>query len=143
MPTTKEVVMPGKTQRTTELHVTTENELGAGAKLMLPLKQNKVNIECFCGYEMENRVTFKLSTSDNTRAKTLLTNAGYTVTENPVVLWTTTNTPGEMYAATSALAEARINTNYAYSTAVQGSKTASVVFATDDVTRAFDTLSKL
>ena len=135
--------MAGQATKVTELQVTTKNELGAMAKLSLPLKQNKINIECFCGYEMENQATFMLTTSDNAKARTLLTNAGYTVTENPVTLWTTNNTPGEINNATSALAEARVNTNYAYSTSVQGGKTTSVVFATNDTTKTVDVLNRL
>jgi len=135
--------MPGKATKTTELRISAKNELGTMARLSLPLKQNNINIDCFCGYEMEDRAVFYLMTNNNPKAKTLLTNAGYTVTENPVVLWTIDNTPGEINQATTALAEGRVNINYAYSTSVPAGKTASVVFATSDTNKAFDMLSRL
>ena len=135
--------MPGKATKTVELRINTRNELGAAAKLTMPLRQNRVNIDCFCGYEQGEEATFYLVTSDNPKAKNLLTSAGYTVTENPVVLWTVDNTPGEFNRATTALAETKINVSYAYSTSIPNGTTASVIFATNDNNKAYDTLSKL
>jgi len=135
--------MPGKATKTTELWVTTRNEIGAFAKFTLPLRQNSVNIECYCAYEQGNDAVFHMLTNDNTKAKDLLTKAGYTVTEKPVVYWTVDNTPGEINKATSALAESRINVTYTYSTVTPGSKTAGTVFATSDNNKAFDTLNRL
>lgn len=135
--------MPGTATKTTELRIATANKIGAMVKLSESLKQNNINIECFCGYEMADNAVFYLLTSNNAKAKTALAAAGYTVTENPVVLWTVDNTPGEIYLATTALAEAKINIHYAYSTTVAAAKTASVIFATDNTDKAFNTLTRL
>jgi hypothetical protein len=135
--------MAGKVTKSTELRVMTQNELGAMAKLALPLKQNKINIECLCGYEMGDKAVFYLVTNDNSQAKTLLSNTGFSVTENPVVLWTIDNVPGEVYQATTALAEARVNISYSYSTSMPGSKTSTMVFATNDANKTHDVLNRL
>lgn len=135
--------MSGKATKATELLVTTRNEIGAFAKFTLSLRQNNVNIECYCAYEQGNDAVFHMLTNDNTKAKDLLTKAGYTVTEKPVVYWTVDNTPGETNKATSALAESRINVTYTYSTATPGSKTAGTVFVTSDNDKACDTLNRL
>jgi len=135
--------MPGKATMMTELRISIKSDIGVMAKLTLPLKQNSINIECFCAYEMDDKAIFYLMTNNNPKAKAILTNAGYTVTENPVVLWTIDNTPGEVHRATAALAEAKVNINYIYSTTVSAGKTASVVFATSDNNKTFDTLNRL
>lgn len=135
--------MPGKATKTTELHVTTRNEIGAFAKFTLPLRQSNINIECYSAYEQGNEAVFHLLTSDNTKARDLLTKAGYTVSEKPVVYWTSDNTPGEINKATSALAESRINVTYSYSTVTPGSKTAGSIFSTSDNNKTCDTLNRL
>lgn len=135
--------MPGKTTKTTELYVTTPNEVGMFAKMTLPFKPNGINIECYCAYEQGNNAVFHITTNNNSKAKDLLTKGGYNVTEKPVTWWTCDNTPGEINRATSALAESRININYTYSTTTPGSKTSGVVFATNNNDKTFEVLERL
>ena len=135
--------MPEKATKTTELYVTTRNEIGAFARFTLPLRENKINIKCYCAYEQGSDAIFQLITNNNSTAKDLLTKAGYTVTEKPVVYWTINNTPGEINKATSALAESRINVTYSYSTTTPGSKTQGTVFATSDNNKTCDVLNRL
>lgn len=126
----------------TDLWVTTKNEMGALAKLTATLKNNNVNVENFVAWEEGSDANFRFVTSDNTKAKETWANAGYTVQETPVVLWNTTNTPGALNTAMTALAEANVNTICTYATTT-GTDTTTVVFYTDNPDRANEVLNKV
>ena len=131
------------TTKTTELLVITRNELGAFARITTPLAKNSINIECFTGYEWSGEAAFRLVTSNNRKARELLKAEGYNVQENPIVLWTTPNTPGQLRNATTALAEARVNTYCSYSTSLPNTNTTVVAFGTTDTDRATEILKRL
>ncbi|HPQ80438.1 MAG TPA: hypothetical protein PLZ86_01805 [bacterium] len=133
----------GKTTKTTELLVITGNELGAFARMTTPLAKNRINIECFSGYEWSGEAAFRIVTDNNRKASELLRREGFNVQENPVVLWTTENTPGQLDSATVALAEAKVNTYSSYSTNTPGSTTTTVAFGTNDADRASDILRRV
>lgn len=135
--------MAGKATKTLELFVTTRNEIGAFAKLTLPLKQNNINIDCYCAYEEGNNASFHIVTNNHTKSKELLTASGYKVGEKPVVFWMSSNTPGEINKATQMLAESGINIHYSYSTTVPQGKTQGAVFATDNNDKAQSILNAL
>ena len=129
-------------RKTTDLWVTTPNELGALSKLTTPFKPHNINVESFVCWEEGNNAYFRLVTNDNTRAREIWTKEGYTVKENPVVLWTTPNIPGRLSAATTALAEAHINTIYTYSSTT-GTGETTVVFYTNNPDRTYEILNKV
>jgi len=132
-----------ETRKTTDLWVMTPNDLGALAKITTQLKANNVNIESFVAWKEGNTANFRFLTSDNSKARELWTKAGYTVKEEPVVLWTTNNRPGMLHEGTTALAEAKVNTFCSYSSTTSGTNTTTVVFYTDNPDRTNDVLSKL
>jgi len=131
------------TRKTTDLYVTAKNELGILSRLTTPLGTNNVNIESFVAWEEGNMANFRFVTSDNGKAKEFWTKAGYTVKEEPVVMWTTTNKPGTLNKGTTALAEAKINTFCAYSSSTRDMNTTTVIFYTNNPDRANDVLNKI
>jgi hypothetical protein len=133
----------GTTSKSSELLIVTKNELGMFARITTPLAKNNINIECFTGYEWGTEAAFRLITDNNRKAYDLLKREGYNVTETPVVLWQTNNTPGQMRAATTALAEAHVNTYCSYSTTMPGSDTTTVAFTTNNPDRVMDVLKRL
>lgn len=133
----------GKVSKTTELLIITPDELGTFARITTPLAKQGINILCFTGYEWGNEAAFRIVTDNNRKAMEALRGAGFTVQENTVVLWTTANTPGQLKAAATALAEARINTHCAYSTATSDDATAIITYTTSDPNRTVDVLNRL
>ena len=140
------------TRKTTDLFVTTNNELGTLSRLTNYLKMNNINVESFVAWEEGKNAHFRFVTSDNKRARELWTKEGYTVKEDPVVMWTTSNTPGRLYAGCTAIAEAKINTfcNYASTPTTgtgtgtgTGTNTCTVVFYTNNPDRTYDVLNKI
>ena len=131
------------TRKTTDLWVTTKNETGALAKLTTPLKTNNINVENYVAWEEGDTANFRFVTNDNTKAREIWTNAGYTVKEDPVVLWSTNNTPGTLNAGTTALAEANINTICTYATTTKDTNTTTVVFYTNNIDRTAEVLNNI
>lgn len=99
----------------TELLVVTNNELGSFAKLASALSKSKVSIECFTGYVWGSEAAFRIVTSDNKKASSVINAQGYSVTESPVVLWYTNNETSRISLASEALAKANISTYSTYS----------------------------
>lgn len=141
-PTKRRWLMATKATLTEELVVTGKDETGTLARATLPLKQNNINIECLCCYGIDGKATFHFVTSNNKKAKEVLTKNGWTVGENPAVWLQTDNTPGTLNKATSQLSEARINVEYCYSSSPSGSKTTSVVFHTANDKQACEILNR-
>lgn len=132
-----------KTVKTSELLVVTRNELGVFVRMLAPLAQDNINIECYCGYEWGNEAAFRLVTDNNKKARELLTKAGWRVEESPTVLWNAPNRPGTLRRATSALAEQKINIYSSYSAAEPGESSCAVVFTTNDPDRTVETLNRI
>lgn len=134
----------GTTRNTTDLWVETKNELGTLSRMTTPLKENNVNIEYFVGWEEGSNANFCLITNDNAKAKELLTNNGFTVKkENTVTLWEAPNTPGTLNNASTALAEARINTSCIYHATSPNTNTTTVVYYTDNPEKTNEILAKI
>lgn len=130
-------------RKMSELLVLTKNDLGMLARITTPLAKNNINIECFTGYEWNGEAAFRFVTSNNRRARELLASEGYNVQENPVVLWQTGNEPGRLRTATTALAEAKVNTYCAYSTTLPDSQTTAIIFNTNDSDRTMNVLKTI
>lgn len=131
------------TLKTTELTITTRNELGTLARITTVLAKQNINIDCYNSYEWGNEAAFRLITNNNRKALDLLKNEGFNVQENQVVLWTTPNTPGRLSTATTALAESRVNINSSYSSTLTNSTTTVVVMSTTDTDRTLDILNRV
>lgn len=130
------------TRKTTDLWVTTKNELGTLARLTTPLKANNINVESFVAWEEGGNANFRFVTNNNTKAREIWTNDGFKVKEDTVVMWTTNNKPGILSNGTTALAEAKINTYCTYATTIEGGN-CTVTFYTDNPDRTTEVLNKI
>lgn len=135
--------MANTTQRTSELLVVTRNETGALARVTAPLAQGNINIECYCSYDWGTESAFRFVTSNNKKARDLLTKAGYSVQENPTILWSAPNKPGILRKATGALAEMQVNIYASYSAAQPGETSCTIAFTTSNPDKTAETLNRL
>lgn len=131
------------TRKTTDLYVTTNNEIGMLSRLTTPLKTNNINVESYVGWTEGNKAFFRFITNNNTKTRELWTKEGYAVKEEPVVLWTTNNKPGMLNVGSTALAEAKVNTFCTYATTTTGTNTSTLIFYTDNPDRTNDVLTKI
>ena len=134
--------MADKVCMMTELSTTAGNEPGTLAKCTHHLREAGINIEAFTAYEREpGKSAFHFITSDGVKTKECLSKNGYEVNECEVVCWNTQNTRGVLCNGTTAMAEKRININWAYETCQPGTPNCWVIFNTDNNTEAMNTLS--
>ena len=132
-----------KAKKYTELLVVTNNERGNLKELSAPLREKKINIIGYCAYAWDKEAAFRILTTDNTNAKKVLSSKGWTVSENPTVLWETSNKPGALEKATDALHNSNVNIYCTYTTALSGVRKSVVAFTTNDITTTFNVLNKL
>lgn len=130
------------TTKTSELLVVTKTGPGILAKLVAPLAQSNINVECFTGYEWGNEAAIRLVTDNNHKAREVISKAGYTVQETSTVIWDTPNTPGILRKAASALAEQKVNIYCTYATGDVG-KNSKITFTTSDADKTVSTLERL
>ncbi len=129
--------------KTSELLIVTKNELGALSRVTGPLAQNNINIQCYCSYDWGNESAFRFITSDNKKAREVLTRAGWNVMENPTVLWTAPNKPGVLRKAASALSEMKINIYASYSVCQPDDTECTIAFTTSDPNKTAETLNRV
>jgi len=135
--------MANNTTRTSELLVVTRNETGALARVTAPLAQGNINIECYCSYDWGTESAFRFITSNNKKARELLTKAGWTVQENPTILWNAPNKPGILRKATGALAEMKVDIYASYSAAQPGDASCTIAFTTSNPDKTAETLNRM
>ncbi len=132
-----------KAKKYTELIVVSNNTQGTFTQIATPLRENKINIVGYCAYAWGNEAAFRIITNNNTAANEVLANNGWTVSENPTVLWESSNRPGALEKATEALTSAGVNIYSTYTTAKGGARKASVAFTTNDVQTTYSVLNKI
>lgn len=135
--------MANATQKTSELLIVTRNERGALARAAASLAQGNVNIECYTSYDWGNESAFRFVTSNNKKARELLTKAGWNVQESPTILWNAPNKPGTLRKATSALAEMKIDIYASYTATEPGGPTCTIAFTTSNPDKTAETLNRL
>jgi len=144
--TSKKASTTGKNstiRKVEELLVVTKNAEGTFARITGPLSRNNINIECYTSYAWGNEAAFRIVTDNNRKARDILRSEGYTVQEMPAVRWYTTNEPGWLTKATTALANAHISTYSSYATALPDSDNTVVTFNTNDSNRTVEVLNRL
>lgn len=132
-----------KAKKYTEIMVVTDSTKGTFSKVATPLRNNKINIFGYCAYEWGNEATFRIITNNNDEARRILAREGWTVSENPTVLWETTNRPGAVEKATEALMNANVDIYSTYTTAKTGGRKAVVAFTTSDSDTTYNVLNGL
>ncbi len=113
--------------KTTQLTVTAESKPGVLAKVSDALAKAGINIVALCAAESAGRGKIRLVVSDPARAKEALAAAKIRCGEEPALLLSMADRPGELAAAASKLAAAKINVKCAYATTGGGGKAQVVV----------------
>jgi len=126
-----------------EIYISTKNETGSLAKVIGPLAEAKVNVWAICGWTEGDNSNFAFITDNNTKATELLTTAGYTPTENEVVVTELEDKPGTLWTFSQAITNAGVNGKYMYVSTCGGCPTTRLVINTDNNTKALETLKTI
>lgn len=102
--------------KTTQLVLSLESKPGVLATLTRTLADAGVNLTALCAPETAGRGKIRLVVSDLARAKEVLKNAKYRVSEEQAVTVLLENRPGTFAGLAEKLAQARINIKCAYVT---------------------------
>lgn len=122
-----------------EIKVVAENKADMLARVTSPIADSRVNIGAFCSFEKGNKTEFYFITADNERAREHLEKSGFKTSERDVVVLETANESGILFHAAQQLARARVEIEYAYSTAGNFGTT-WIIFATKTIEKAMNVI---
>lgn len=122
-----------------ELHVATPNEPGILGRVLGTLANAGVNLRALSVFTRDDEGHFLLITSDNKKAETSLRALGYKVKSNKVLTVEIGDRIGAGAEIGALLGNAVIDVEYCYGSSA-GRGRALLVFKTNNVRKAFDTL---
>jgi hypothetical protein len=117
----------------TELILRLQNTIGAAAKVCTFLSDERVNILAF---QLESVGVLRLIVDNPLHAVLLLREQRMQVEERDVLYTTVPNEPGALSRLAKLVADAKINLEYLYCTAVEGYPMAAVVLGVPDAQKA-------
>lgn len=129
----------GKTTVTKELGVKTTNTKGQLAKITGPVSEAKVNITALTAIGQGNDAWLWFVTADNTKARDVLTKAGFQVSERDVCCVELADQPGTVFDTARKLADGGFNIDHLYFSCSSG-PTAKVYFSCDNCQKAITVL---
>lgn len=117
----------------TELILRLQNTPGAAAKVCMFLSDERVNILAF---QLESAGILRLLVDNPLHAALLLREQRMQVEERDVLYTMVPNGPGALGRLAKLLADAKVNVEYLYCTAVEGHPMATVVLGVPDAQKA-------
>jgi hypothetical protein len=117
----------------TELTLRLQNSPGALARVCQAVAEEHVNIVAI---NLASPIIVRLVVDNPTHAAGVLRERSYHVEEREVIYTTAPNDPGALLRVTRLIAEAGINMEYMYATAIEGQPMAGLVVGVPDAERA-------
>ena len=117
----------------TELNLRLPNSAGALAGVCRLLSTERVNILAIA---LEAGGQLRLVVDNHVHGGAVLREHHHQVTERDVILLALPNAPGGLASVLEAVSDAKVNVEYAYGGAAEGSAVASVVIGVDEPQRA-------
>ena len=117
----------------TELILVLENKPGAAARVFQGLADDRINIVAM---QLEHTGLLRLVVDNPLHAAELMRERRIKVDQRDVLYTVVPNGPGALGRAAKLLADAGVNVEYLYTTAVEGHDMAAVVIGVPDVMKA-------
>jgi len=117
----------------TELILVLENKPGAAARVFQGLADDRINIVAM---QLEHTGLLRLVVDNPLHASELMRERRIKVDQRDVLYTVVPNGPGALGRAAKLLADAGVNVEYLYTTAVEGHEMAAVVIGVPDVLKA-------
>lgn len=124
----------------TQLAVFLENKPGALASMCELLAANDVNLLALTVSDTVDHAVVRIVTDKPEDAAHLLGNAGMLVVDNEVIILEVPNEPGTLGQVAAKLADADMNIEYCYCTALQGAPAGALALRVRDPERAMQVL---
>jgi hypothetical protein len=126
----------------TQLSVVIENRPGVLTRLCDALSSHNINIEGFSAYGETEHGIVRIVTEDAERAVDILADRGFLVTRTDVVAVKLANRPAGLLRLARQLAAEEINIHYAYGSAGQAGRLATIYLRVDEPQRASQLLAE-
>jgi hypothetical protein len=117
----------------TELTLILENRPGAAARVFQGLAEDRINI---IAMQLEHGGALRLVVDNPLHAAELMRERRMQVEQRDVLYTVVPNDPGVLGRMAKLLADAGVNVEYLYATAVEGHPMAAVVFGVPDAVKA-------
>ncbi|HOC17468.1 MAG TPA: ACT domain-containing protein [Vicinamibacterales bacterium] len=117
----------------TELTLRLQNSPGMLARVCQVIANERINIVAM---NLASPLVVRLVVDNPVHAAAVLREHQYQVEERDVIYTATSNDPGALLRITRLIADAGINVEYLYATALEGQSMASVVVGVPDAERA-------
>ncbi len=117
----------------TELSLRLPNSPGALAGVCRLLSDQRVSI---LAMSLESGGQLRLVVDNHLHAAATLRDHHHQITERDVIVTMISNSPGALAPTLKLVSDARVNVEYAYGGAADGSPTAAIVLGVDDAQRA-------
>jgi len=123
-----------------EIHLKTPNKIGVLSGISESIKSAGVNIEAICAYGMEDKAYFMIITDNNAKAIESVKNVSLEISEKSVIKASLENKAGALKDMCKTLADSGININYIYGTTDKTGSSASVIFSSENDSKAVEVL---
>ena len=120
-----------------------ESTPGILGRIGKALAEAKINITAFTAYGTGGESPIRMHVSNPAKAKKILQDLGFRVTEEEVVRVTVPDKPGALGDLGKRLGEARVNADYAYASVSKASKKVDVIIGASDLVGATKALRGL
>ena len=121
----------------------TESMPGQIGRIAKAFGEAKINITAFTAYGTGGESPIRLQVSNPAKAKKILLDLGYRVTEEEVVRITVSDKPGVLGNIGERLGKAHVNVDYGYASIAKGGKKADVILGISDLAGATKALRGL
>jgi hypothetical protein len=125
-----------------QISVFLENKPGRLAEVTRTLADHEINLRALCIAETIDFGVLRLIVNDPQRAKQVLTDGGWTLSETEVLVVQIPDRPGGLNYAIQRLAEHGLNVEYVYAFVTHSGESADVVFRLDQLDEAIQVFQK-
>ena len=122
--------------KTKQITAWAESMPGVIGRIATALSAAKINITAFTAYGTGGESPIRMHVSNPAKAKKILQELGFRVTEEEVIRLTVPEKPGVLGEVGKRLGDARVNADYAYATVAKGGKKVDVVVGASDLAGA-------
>ncbi len=119
-----------------QLTIWVRNRPGTLAKITAALAGKGINVTGLFASDAKGRSAVRLLVSSAARAKAALKAAGFRATEEPAVVLSLADKPGQLAKVARKLASARVNISYGYATVSPRARRARIVLGVSSAAAA-------
>ncbi len=132
-----------KVHKIKQFSVFMPNKPGALTRLAALFAEKGINILGIASEVRDDSGLVRIALGNDTEVSAILSSAGFSSVESPILSVEVDDKPGELLRVTAALAEGKVNITTVYGTSVEGGKAARILIAAQNIDKALAILEQL